>query len=121
MRRFRFLALAPLLVPCVAFAQTLLPDSGSLSGGSCNFKTGELGFECLPIYIGYLVQVLAGGIGTMSVIQIIYAGYQLAFSGISGDKTAGKNRLTWALIGLIASILAFAIMDYVVGKITQAS
>ncbi|MBI3331764.1 hypothetical protein HYZ99_02280 [Candidatus Peregrinibacteria bacterium] len=91
----------------------LIPPSGTLGAG-CNFITGEFDFECIPIYIGYLVQVVFAASGGFALIEILKSGYQIAMGGLTGDKERGKQRLTWALIGLAFCILAFVIVDYVV-------
>ena len=100
-------------VPMLAQAQTLIPDSGTL-GASCNFITGDMDFGCIPIYVGYLVEVLFAFTGGFALMEIVKSGFQIAAGGLTGDKERGKQRLTWALIGLGVSLLSFAIVDYII-------
>jgi hypothetical protein len=106
------LMFALLLMPGATFAQinpTLIPEGGQI--GNCNFITGDIHFDCIPLYIAYLVRTVFGLIGSIALIEIIISGYQMAISGFSGDKTAAKNRLTWSLIGLALSVFAWLIVD----------
>lgn len=96
----------------------LIPASGTLPGGSCNFVTGEFEFDCIPIYIGYVVQVIFAVSGGFALIEILKGGYQIGISGLPGqDKEAGKRRVTWALIGLALCILAFVVVDFILSSL----
>jgi|SRR3989338_2514102 len=112
--------------PLLAWAQnsastepSLIPASIDTLGPQCDFVKGEFEFKCIPLYIGYLVQVVFGASAGFALIEIIKAGYQIAMGGLTGNKEAGKNRLTWALIGLAVCVLAFVIVDYVVTVLTS--
>ncbi len=114
-----FLGLAAGIVPGIVaaaapagFAPQLIPESGVL--GPCNFITGEIHFDCVPIYLGYLIQLIFGMLGTICLLMVIWAGYEWAFSGIKGDSNAAKARLKNALLGFAFSILAFLIVDTIV-------
>ena len=105
----------------VAHAQaptTLIPESGSI--GSCNFITGEMTFDCIPAYIAYLIEFMFAGLGTVCLVQIIIAGYQIAFSSVlpGGSKEAGQNRLIWSIVGLVASLLSFPLINFIVSSLT---
>lgn len=55
-------------------------------------------------------------IGVLSVIMLIYGGIRYVVSG--GDAKAveaAKNTILYAIVGLIVAILAFAIVNFVVG------
>lgn len=108
-----------LAAPLLASAQELIPGSGKI-GLACNFIDGEFGFECIPLYIAYLVQLVFGASAGFALIEIIKSGYQIAMGGLTGNKEAGKNRLTWALIGLAVCVLSFVIVDYIVTTLTAA-
>lgn len=107
-----------LLAPAIALAQFdphLIPASGTI--GSCSFITGQFSFSCIPLYVAYLIQTVFSFIGTLCLIQIIWAGYELAMGGITGDKEAGKNRLYRALMGLAFSIFVYLIVNMVVSVV----
>lgn len=116
---FGLIAILTISFASLASAQepALIPPSGTLGAG-CSFITGEFSFDCIPIYIGYLVSVAFGASGGFALIEVIKAGYQIAMGGLTGDKEKGKQRLTWALIGLAFCIMAFLMVDYVVTVLT---
>ncbi len=123
MRKVLLITLLILVLNPVAHAQTaptpsFIPESGTI--GSCNFITGEMKFDCIPAYIAYLVQFMFMGIGTLSLIQMIIAGYQIAMSGVlpGGSSEAGKNRLIWSIIGLVVSLLSFAIINFFISTVS---
>ena len=58
-------------------------------------------------------------IGIISVIMLIYGGLRYIMSGGESKKvTDAKNTILYAIIGLIISILAFAIVNFVINAIT---
>lgn len=119
MRRLAILFVLLVLLPGSAFAQFttyLIPEDGILAQG-CNFITGEFHFHCFPIYLGYLIQLVFGLLGTICLAMIIWAGYEWSFSGLMGDKEKAKNRLTNALLGLAFSVLSYLIVDTIVGAL----
>lgn len=106
------------LIPGVALAQFnphLIPESGVIGG--CSFITGSFTWGCIPLYIAYLIQTVFSFIGTLCLIQIIWAGYEMAIGGLSGDKEAGKQRLQRALLGLAFSLFVYLIVNMVVSVV----
>lgn len=68
-----------------------------------------------------IVNVLLFIIGAISVIMLIIGGIRYTTSaGDSGNVTAAKNTIMYALIGLIVAFLAFAVVNWVLGAITPA-
>ena len=107
---------------CAAFLPTLAAaQQGIITTGitGCNFSTGRLRAACIPNFIGYLVQFIFSLLGMFFLLNVIYAGYEIAVSGVTGDKESGKKRLTWSVIGLIVAICAFVILDLVLSVITE--
>ena len=106
-----------IVIPIVS-AQEIIPQSGELGSSACSFITGNFHFNCIPIYIGYLVKVLFAMAGGFALIEIVKSGFQIAMSGLpDGNKEAGKQRLRWALIGLAMCILSFVIVDYILSSL----
>lgn len=57
-------------------------------------------------------------IGAISVVMIIYAGFQYVNSGgDSGKVSAAKNTILYAVIGIVVATLAYAIVNFVVNNI----
>lgn len=82
--------------------------------GGCNFTTGYLSSACIPQFIGHLITFVYSFVGTFFVVNVMYAGYQLAIAYIGeGDKGAGKERLKWSIGGLVVATCTFLILDLV--------
>jgi hypothetical protein len=126
MRLRTSLLLAGILAPAIALAQFdphLIPTSGTIGG--CNFMQGfwenespGMTWACIPQYIAFLIQTIFSFIGTLCLIQIIWAGYEMSIGSLSGDKEAGKNRMQHALIGLAFSLFVYLIVNMVVSIVT---
>lgn len=69
-----------------------------------------------------IVNILLFIIGAVSVIMIIYGGIRyVTSSGASEAVTSAKNTILYAVVGLIISILAYAIVNFVVGNLGAGS
>lgn len=65
--------------------------------------------------VGDLVNVLLFVIGALSVIMIIIGGILYVTSGgNSSSVTKAKNTILYAIVGLVVSLLAYAIVNWVV-------
>jgi hypothetical protein len=84
--------------------------TGNLDG--CDFKTGRLSASCIPIFIGHVIEYIFGLIGFFFIINVMYAGYQIAFGGAGiVEDGAGKQRLKWSIIGFVVTACSFLILD----------
>lgn len=64
-----------------------------------------------------IVNTLLFIVGAISVIMIIVGGLMYTTSnGDSSRVTMAKNTITYAVVGLVVSILAFAVVNFVVVK-----
>ena len=63
-------------------------------------------------------------IGIVSVIMLIFGGFRYVVSGGDSKKvTDAKNTILYAIIGLVISLLAYAIVNFVIsaiGSVTTA-
>lgn len=63
--------------------------------------------------IGSIVQVLLTAVGVISVIMIVIGGIMFATSSGDAQKTAkARNTILYAVIGLVVSIFAAAIVNF---------
>ncbi len=86
------------------------PTNNGLSAPS-----GLKGPSSLSGLITTVTNLLLGIAGAVAVIFIIVGGIQYATSGGSEDKTrTAKSTITNAVIGLIITILAFVIVNFVI-------
>lgn len=59
-------------------------------------------------------------IGAISVLMLIYGGIRYTISG--GDTknvTDAKNTILYAIVGIIVAIMAYAIVNFVIGRLVQ--
>ncbi len=106
-------------MPLMAMAQQpnslnphLIPVSGII--GNCSFITGDIHFACIPLYVGYLIQLIFGMLGTICLLMIIWSGYEWVFAGAGGDNQKAKARLTNAILGLAFAVLSYLIVDTII-------
>jgi len=108
-----------LTIPVIVSAQasTLIPSSGRL--GTCNFRTGTIHADCIPEYIGYLIEILFMLIGAFFFIMILLSGYQIAIGSLAGGEglSAGLQRLKWAILGFMISAFSFFIIAFFISAL----
>lgn len=86
----------------------------------CNFQTGKLEAQCIPQFIGHVIVVVFQVISVLFLINVMFGGYQIAMGAWQGEKTAGKDRLTWSVAGLIVSVSIFTILDFLLNVIAPS-
>lgn len=105
------LALGLLVLPAVpASAQSVLDQACETSDSAiCNNTTQSAGDV-----VGTVINTLLFIVGALSVIMIIFGGIRYTISGgDAGKVTAAKNTITYAIVGLVVSFLAFAVVNWV--------
>ena len=71
-------------------------------------------------FINRLTSWILLAVGTISVIMLIYGGFRYVVSGGDAKKvTDAKNTILYAIIGLIISMLAYAIVRFVIGAVAN--
>ena len=106
------LATAPLL-PSTVLAQSPID---SIQGGVTSVGGTQTGTQDLQDKIKTVVNVLLFLLGAVAVIMIIIGGIGQATS--NGDAQAvksAKDVVLYAVIGLVVAILAYAIVNFVLG------
>ncbi len=69
-----------------------------------------------------ITNVLLFLIGAISVIMLIVGGIRYVVSG--GDSTAvqnAKNTILYAIVGVVVAILAYAVVNFVIGSFTSGN
>ena len=126
MNRLRTLIALSLLLIAQAVSAQALPgviakpgviDPRGADAIECNFTTGKLPPACIPLFIGHLIELVFGLVSIFFILNVIFAGYQLAIGAWSGEKSKGKDRLIWSIIGLIICAGAFLILDVVLNVV----
>jgi len=63
-----------------------------------------------------------GLIGTLSILMIMVGAYQLTFTGANPKSAeSGKHTITYAIVGLVLSILAYSIVAVLEALIKSGS
>jgi len=69
-----------------------------------------------------ITNVLLFIIGAISVIMLIIGGIRYVVSGgDSGAVTSAKNTILYAVVGVVISILAYALVNFVIGSFASTS
>jgi uncharacterized membrane protein len=90
-----------------------LPGGQSINAPG-NIPQGGLSNGYVQTIVGNGVNILLILAVILSIIFIAWAGFQWATSG--GDKSklsAARSKLTWAIVGLIITFFAFAILQII--------
>lgn len=75
--------------------------------------------DTLPELLGTILRILFALIGMVAVVIIIIAGFRMVLaSGNESALTAAKKSITWAIIGLIVSLMSFSIVA-IIQKLIQ--
>ena len=108
-----------LLLPAATYAQL------SESTSNLAIVKGTIGDDVqqnLPELIGSIIRVILGIIGIFFVIQVIYSGYlYMTDKGDAKNVDTAKKRLGTAVIGIIIIVAAYAISDFVITQIINAT
>ncbi len=85
----------------------------------CYFEYGIINAgTCLPAFMAHLIRFVFGFAAGICILMIAFAGYEIVLGSLPGGSSeAGKNRLTWAIIGFIMAATSFFIMDFIISSI----
>lgn len=123
----RFTAISGLLlavaltftVATTSFAIDLSVQGGVNSAKGADQPTDLFGTSGI---FNTITNVLLFVLGAISVIMIIIGGLRYVISG--GDSsavTAAKNTILYAIVGVIVAVLAYAIINFVIGSFAPGS
>lgn len=86
---------------------------------SCDYVTGQVTWKCIPLIVAAFVKFLMSLIATFSLIWIMWGGYEIVL-GPTGAVSAddGKKRIQHAIVGLVVSILGFALINLILDGIS---
>ncbi|HEX3568541.1 MAG TPA: pilin [Candidatus Saccharimonadales bacterium] len=120
------LVAVPVAVPISASAATV--DIAKNLGCGANLSTDQTsctttsGTNRIQSIVTDVVNIFSVIVGIVSVIMIIWGGFKYITSGgDSGNISAAKNTIVYALIGLVVVALAQFIVQFVLNKVTNAS
>ncbi len=110
---------ASFAVVAPAMAWTCLDGSHQDDMGSCpEYANAEYKNKDLADTFTTVVNVIIGVVGFLAVIMIIVGGITYTTSaGDAGKVKKAKDTIMYGIIGLIVAILAFAIVNFVLGNL----
>lgn len=85
---------------------------------ACAIMTGDVKMWMVPYFIRYVLEFIIGIAGLIAVGAIVYGGYLYLFAGISDDKDKGKNAIKNGVIGLVLTLVAWAVVNIVIALVT---
>lgn len=110
------LGIAALPVALVSAAPNCTDAVSCISDGTKSVDSGNGSAEDLPDRIKTIVNILLFLLGAIAVIMIIIGGIRYATSnGDAGSVKGAKDTILYAVIGLVVAILAYAIVNFVLG------
>ena len=123
---------AILLVP-LALAQSnfnppsILPGDNTNIGGygdaciglASMIREGTITLRQIPCFIKFFSQTLIAIAGSLSVIFVMYGGYRYTLEATDDSRAEAKRTITYALIGLAVSLLAWILVDIVLQLATD--
>lgn len=121
---------ALLLVPVMALAvgavspvlSTATPASAASTGirEGADSARGDDQSEDLNANFKLITNVLLFIVGAISVIMLIIGGIRYTVSGgDAGQITSAKNTILYAIVGIVISILAYAIVNFFIDQFTN--
>lgn len=113
----------------VAFAAASTSSTAptGLSGAQTNLtgvggRLGNAGSISLTVLIGNVINVVLGLLGIIFIILLVWAGVMYMLAGGEKDKvTKATGIIRTALIGLVITVAAYAIANYVVQALVAAT
>lgn len=78
---------------------------------SCGIKTGRIDLWLVPYYLVSVIDFALLLSGLASVLFIIIGGYHMIIGGYTDEKEKGKKTITYALLGLVISLVAYTIVN----------
>jgi hypothetical protein len=96
---------------CVDVAINVGQSGGQVCGGAGTGAEDNVIF----VYMKYIINFLAVGVGIAVAVSIVIAGFQYITSEGNPQKLSGaKNRLFHAIVALILFILMYALLQYLI-------
>ncbi|MBT4722857.1 hypothetical protein HN958_03725 [Candidatus Falkowbacteria bacterium] len=116
-----FIAVCFVFVPVVSFAAEPNPqhlDNFIEIGDGIYGEDNVINEDSLIFNVGTMIRILLGTLGIALTIIIVYAGYLwLTAGGTEAQVTKARAWITNGIIGLVITLSAFAITEYVIARL----
>lgn len=98
-------------------AQDCKDAGGTVKSGKCVDSNGNQ-VDPVGLNLQNIINILLYISGIIAVIYIVIAGFRyITSNGDSSSISKAKNNIMYALIGLVVAIMAYAIVNFVLGKL----
>ncbi len=107
-------------VLAVGDGQVTVPSSLNPSGDLSQVKPTGASTDLLT-NIRVITNTMILFVGIAAVVMLIVGGFQYVFSQGNEKKTAtAKDTIMYSIVGIVVAILAFAMVNFVLGQFSQA-
>lgn len=111
--------LAVAFIPSTAFAFDMSITDGADAARGADQVADLFGSTGI---LTTVTNVLLFVVGAISVIMVIIGGFRYVVSGgNSANITTAKNTILYAVVGLIIAIMAYALVNFVIGSFVSGS
>jgi hypothetical protein len=86
---------------------------------ACAVKSGKIKFWMVPFYIKNILQFLINIAGILAVLMVMVGAFYFIAGGATDDKEKGKTIITYALGGLVLTVLSWFIVNLVLLILTS--
>ena len=91
-------------------------DSTTIGGGAECSKGNDQKTDLVD-NIRVITNTMLFAIGVVAVIMLVIGGFRYVFSGgNSTNTTAAKDTILYAVVGIVVALLAYAIVNFVLGQ-----
>lgn len=109
-----------MVVPSYVHASPASEIQGGVNAVGGNETTKDANGKVVPVTLGSRIQTIVNVmlyvLGAIAVIMIVIGGIRYTTSnGESSSITSAKNTILYAVVGLIIAIMAYAIVNFVIG------
>lgn len=108
-----------LFTPVIASVSAACPDGYTLQNGvDCVKIDGPTELFGPDGAFTKIINAALFLIGAVSVLMLVYGGIRYTISGGNATSvTAAKNTILYAIVGIVVAMLAYAIVNFVVGAL----
>ncbi len=114
-------AIATVGIGQVASAADANPGANTAQSGASSVANSQLTGN-LTSSVSIIINILIFIIGLVAVIMLIVGGFRYVFSqGNEKSVQGAKDTILYAIIGIVVAVLAFAIVNFVLGGLSSGS
>jgi hypothetical protein len=103
-------------IALAAFGLSVVPAIAGVTINDPVFR--PLGTHSLPVIIGQVVRALLSVVGVIALVMFVYGGFLWMTSAGNSEKVeTAKQTLTWSAIGILVTLGAASLVNFVLKTI----